>query len=65
LRTFAPDRLPVVGEDPLVPGFFWLAGQGAGGIETSPILGAVAADLIVDGNSARSRAALLRPRRFA
>lgn len=64
LRTFAPDRLPVVGEDPLVPGFFWLAGQGGTGIETSPILGGLAADLIVDGSSERFNAGLLSPRRF-
>lgn len=47
LRTFAPDRLPVVGEDPLRPGFFWCAGQGGNGIETSPALAAVAADLLM------------------
>jgi D-arginine dehydrogenase len=28
LRTFSPDRVHVVGEDPTLPGFFWLAGQG-------------------------------------
>ena len=28
LRTFAPDRTPVVGFDPRAEGFFWLAGQG-------------------------------------
>jgi D-arginine dehydrogenase len=38
LRTFAPDRLPVVGEDPMAPGFFWLAGQGGAGIKTSPAM---------------------------
>ena len=36
LRTFAPDQGFVVGEDPEVRGFFWLAGQGGAGIETSP-----------------------------
>ncbi len=38
LRTFAPDRLPVVGEDPDAPGFWWLAGQGGAGIKTAPAL---------------------------
>ncbi len=38
LRTFAPDRLPVVGEDDTAPGFFWLAGQGGAGIKTAPAL---------------------------
>jgi D-arginine dehydrogenase len=64
LRTFAPDRVPVVGEDPRLPGFFWLAGQGGAGIETSPILGRIAADLIVDGTTERFDAAELGPERF-
>src|SRR5207237_6958412 len=65
LRTFAPDRVPVVGEDPRVAGFFWLAGQGGCGIETSPIVGRIAADLIVDGRTERFDASLLAPNRFA
>ena len=65
LRTFAPDRVPVVGEDPQRPGFFWLAGQGGCGIETSPILGAIAADLIVEGRTERFEARELSPARFA
>ncbi|MES0884967.1 NAD(P)/FAD-dependent oxidoreductase [Roseibium sp. SCP14] len=43
LRTFAPDRLPVVGFSEAVPGFFWFAGQGGFGIQTSPALGQLAA----------------------
>jgi len=65
LRTFAPDRVPVVGEDPRVRGFFWLAGQGGCGIETSPIMGQVAADLIVEGRTQRLDAGQLSPARFA
>ena len=38
LRTFAPDRNPVVGFDPEVAGLFWLAGQGGYGIQTAPAL---------------------------
>jgi D-arginine dehydrogenase len=64
LRTFSPDRVPVVGADPRLPGFFWLAGQGGVGIETSPALGAIAADLLVDGRTERFDAALLAPIRF-
>ncbi len=45
LRVFAPDRTPVVGFDPVVPGFFWLVGQGGYGIQTAPALGRVAAAL--------------------
>jgi D-arginine dehydrogenase len=45
LRTFVPDRTPVVGFDPQVPRFFWLAGQGGYGIQTSPALTRVVAAL--------------------
>lgn len=43
LRTFAPDRDLVIGEDPTAPGFFWLVGQGGIGIQTSPAYGALLA----------------------
>ncbi len=36
LRTFAPDKSPVAGYAPDAPGFFWLAGQGGFGLQTSP-----------------------------
>jgi D-arginine dehydrogenase len=65
LRTFSPDRGLVVGEDPLVKGFFWLAGQGGCGIETSPVVGEIAAELLIDGKSERFDAASLAPERFA
>ena len=45
LRTFAPDRLPVVGEDAEASGFYWLAGQGGFGILTSPAMSRVLAGL--------------------
>jgi D-arginine dehydrogenase len=45
LRTFARDRTPVVGFDPQAPGFFWLAGQGGYGIQTSPAMSRLAAAL--------------------
>ena len=45
LRTFAPDRTPVVGFDKDVPGFFWLAGQGGYGIQAGPALSRLAAAL--------------------
>ena len=64
LRTFSPDRLPVVGPDPRVEGFFWLAGQGGWGIETSPALGRLAAELIVKGRSDLRYAEALSPGRF-
>lgn len=64
LRTFAPDDGFVVGEDPILPGFFWLAGQGGAGIVTSPAIGAIAADLLIDGSTDRLDASLLSPSRF-
>lgn len=51
LRTFAPDQSYIIGEDPSVKGFFWLAGQGGSGIETSPAVGRVAAELLTDGHT--------------
>ncbi len=49
LRTFAADRIPIVGADPREPAFFWLAGQGGYGIQTAPALGAAVAGLLVSG----------------
>jgi D-arginine dehydrogenase len=46
LRTFAPDRSPVVGFAPDAEGFFWLAGQGGYGIQTAPALSRAAAALL-------------------
>ena len=65
LRTFAPDRRLVIGEDPARPGFFWLAGQGGTGIETSPAVGRFAAALLTGGAVDRDLAAALSPVRFA
>ena len=49
LRTFAPDKTPVVGMDESMPGFFWLAGQGGYGIQIAPALARAAAKLLVEG----------------
>jgi D-arginine dehydrogenase len=46
LRTFAPDRKPVAGFARGTDGFFWLAGQGGFGLQTSPIMAAAAASLL-------------------
>jgi len=46
LRTFAPDRVPVVGFDARVEGFFWCAGQGGYGIQTAPAMARSAAALV-------------------
>ncbi len=69
LRSFAPDRLPVYGWDPHVEGFFWFAGQGGFGIQTSPAAARLAAQLLLgQGRDAMTRdldAALYSPARFA
>jgi D-arginine dehydrogenase len=45
LRTFAPDRTPIVGFSAKAENFFWLAGQGGYGIQTAPALSRIAASL--------------------
>lgn len=47
LRTFSPDENLVVGTDPEVDGFFWLAGQAGYGVQTAPALARFAAAAIV------------------
>ncbi len=49
LRTFSPDRMPVAGFAPDAPGFFWLAGQGGFGLQTSPAMAALAETLVTQG----------------
>ena len=49
LRTFTPDRDPVVGPDPVEPSFCWLAGQGGFGIQTAPELSRLAASAVLGG----------------
>ncbi len=46
LRSFAPDRLPVIGPDPANPAFFWLAGQGGFGIQTAPAVARLGAAML-------------------
>ncbi len=58
LRTFAPDRAPVVGFSGQAEGLFWLAGQGGYGIQTSPGVGRWAAGLILDGRPPEDMTAL-------
>lgn len=67
LRSFAPDRTPVVGFADGVQGFFWLAGQGGYGIETSPAMSDLAADLLrgVAPSLDAETVAALSPERFA
>ena len=46
LRTFAPDRKPVIGPDPHLPGLFHVSGLGGFGMTTSAAVGELAAALI-------------------
>ncbi|MEJ2401610.1 MAG: FAD-binding oxidoreductase [Xanthomonadales bacterium] len=46
LRTFAPDRVFVAGFDPRAEGFFWLAGQGGYGVQSSPAMARLARRLV-------------------
>ncbi|BCW66323.1 glycerol-3-phosphate dehydrogenase [Arthrobacter sp. NicSoilB4] len=56
LRTEAADGIPVVGFDAEAPGFFWLAGQGGYGFQTSSGIAELAAELILAGQGAGSAA---------
>lgn len=66
LRTFSPDRVLVIGADAADPSFFWLAGQGGYGFQSSPAASQLAADLITGANpdAPGSLIAALSPRRF-
>lgn len=48
LRTFVADKVPTAGFAPDAPGFFWLAGQGGYGLQTSPAM-AMAAEALLFG----------------
>jgi len=50
LRSFTADGTPVVGFDPAVDGFFWLAGQGGYGIMMASALGRASAGMITQSN---------------
>lgn len=48
LRSFAPDRRPVYGYDPVRENFAWFAGQGGFGIQTSPAAARLGAQILLD-----------------
>lgn len=66
LRTFSPDREPVIGRDPRDPSFFWLAGQGGYGFQCCPAASRLAADLVAGRTPeiAAELVATLSPARF-
>jgi D-arginine dehydrogenase len=51
LRSFVSDGIPVIGSDTRdgTPRFFWAAGLGGYGVQTSPAVGMLAADQILGG----------------
>jgi D-arginine dehydrogenase len=69
LRSFAPDRRPVYGPDPMREGFFWFSGQGGYGIQTAPAAARLAAQLLLgrsrDEMTEQLNAALYSPARFS
>jgi len=64
LRSFAPDRLPVYGPDPQVPGFFWFAGQGGFGIQTAPAAARLGAQLLL-GRGPDAMTTAIDPERYS
>jgi len=70
LRSFAADKVPVVGFDPDAEGFFWLAGQGGYGFQTCSAMARAAAALALgrpvpaDLQDLGVSAAALSPARF-
>lgn len=62
LRTLSADGRFVIGWDPKVRGFFWVAGLGGHGVTTSSSVGSLAARLILDTNG--KRAEEFSPMRF-
>jgi D-arginine dehydrogenase len=66
LRTFTPDRHPAVGFAEETEGFFWLAGQGGFGLQTSPAMASIVASLVAGTPwpAADVSPEALSPRRF-
>lgn len=67
LRTFTRDKHPAAGFAPDAEGFFWLAGQGGFGLQTSPAMAGITASLIfgTPWPLPDAEAEVLSPGRFA
>ncbi len=63
LRSFAHDRLPVIGRDTANPAFFWFAGQGGAGIQTAPAAARMAAQVLL-GLAPDAMTSALDPARY-
>lgn len=66
LRSFAPDRVLVLGPDPDYRDFIWCAGQGGYGFQTAPAASQLLADLVTGGISEMDNDVIraLAPERF-
>lgn len=64
LRTFAPDRRPLIGPDPDLPGLYHVSGLGGFGTGTSAAVGELAADLLAGDTPAWIDAAAVAPQRL-
>lgn len=64
LRTMTDDGRFVIGEDPKVAGFFWVAGLGGHGMTTCLAVGKLASDLLLKKNKDVKSAKAFSPRRF-
>jgi glycine/D-amino acid oxidase-like deaminating enzyme len=51
LYPLTPDSEPIIGETPGLPGFYQAIGAGGVGVQTSPAIGAIVADLITSGRT--------------
>jgi len=54
LRTLTADGRFVIGWDPDIAGFFWVAGLGGHGMTTSAAIGKLAAELLIGGPGRKS-----------
>ena len=64
LRTMAPDGRFVIGEDPKLKGFYWVAGLGGHGVTTCFAIGNLASDLILGRKREKLLVDALSPVRF-
>jgi D-arginine dehydrogenase len=62
-RTLTPDGRFIIGWDPKIEKFFWVAGLGGHGMTTSSAMGALATELLIGGPGKKS--APFSPQRFA
>ena len=64
MRTFAPDDMFTIGNDPRIQGLIWVAGLGGHGITCAPVVGSIAADCIFHGKSDHPAASGMAPERL-